>query len=86
MAMSSHLDAVLLKFTMSVDPHAVLQGRKGLAGTKLGLDEDFMLAQQACKLELWQLFKEAKAADKGAFWHATELFVNNTRICPPSSI
>jgi hypothetical protein len=56
----------------------MFQGRKGLAGTKLGLDKDLMPAQQACKLELWPLFKEAKAASKRAFRHAVEFFINGT--------
>jgi hypothetical protein len=42
---SVHLSAVLFKFVTSEDRQAVLQRRKGLAGTKLGLDEDLMLAQ-----------------------------------------
>jgi hypothetical protein len=33
--------AVLFKFTTSENCQAALQGRKGLAGTKLGLDKDF---------------------------------------------
>jgi hypothetical protein len=37
-----HLNAMLLKFSMSEDRQAALRGRKGLAGTKLGLDEDLM--------------------------------------------
>jgi hypothetical protein len=49
-------------------------------GTKLGLDEDFMPTQQACKSELWPLFKEAKAASKHAFWSTDELFVDDTQI------
>ncbi len=64
----------------------MLRWLKGLAGTKLGLDEDLTPAQQALKLELWPLFKEAKAASKRAFWRTTKLFLNGTRICPPSSI
>jgi hypothetical protein len=32
--------AVLLKFATSEDRQAALRGRKGLAGTKLGLDKD----------------------------------------------
>ncbi|CAM6008164.1 unnamed protein product [Sphagnum balticum] len=39
-----HLGAVLLKFAMSEDCQVVLRGRKGLVGTKLGLDEDITLA------------------------------------------
>ncbi|CAK9250404.1 unnamed protein product [Sphagnum jensenii] len=73
-----HLNAMLLKFVISEDRQVTLWGHKGLAWTKLGLDEDFMPAQQACKLELWLLFKEAKAVNKHAFWHAIELFVDNT--------
>jgi hypothetical protein len=82
----AHPGVVLLKFATSEDHQATLRGRKGLAGTKLGLDEDLTPAQQAHKSELWPLFKEAKAAGKRAFWRATELFINNTGICPPSSI
>jgi hypothetical protein len=77
---------VLLKFVMSKDHQAALWRHKGLAGTKLGLDEDLTPAQQARKSELWLLFKEAKAASKRAFWRVVELFINSTRICPPSSI
>ncbi len=73
---------VLLKFTTNEDRHATLQGRKGSTKTKLGLDEDLTPTQQVRKLELWPLFKEAKAANK----HATKLFVNDTQICPPSFI
>ncbi len=58
--------AMLFKFAMSEDRQAALRGRKGLVGTKLGLDEDLTLAQQACKSELWLLFKEAKVAGKCA--------------------
>jgi hypothetical protein len=71
-------NAVLLKFATNEDHQVALWGRKGLIGTKLGLDEDLMPAQQARKLELWSLFKEAKAASKHAFWHTTELFIDNT--------
>jgi hypothetical protein len=42
---SARPGAVLLKFTMSEDRQAALQGRKGLAGTKLGLDEDLTPTQ-----------------------------------------
>ncbi len=83
---SIHPDALLLKFTMNENRQVALRGHKGLAGTKLGLDEDFMPTQQACKSNLWSLFKKAKAASKRAFWHATKLFVNDTQICPPSFI
>jgi hypothetical protein len=64
---SARLDVVLLKFTTSENRQAALQGRKGLAGTKLGLDEDLTPVQQACKSKLWPMFKEAKAASKHAF-------------------
>jgi hypothetical protein len=77
---------MLLKFATNEDRQAALRGRKGLPGTKLGVDEDLTPAQQARKLELWSLFKEAKAVGKRAFWRATKLFINNIRICPPSSI
>jgi hypothetical protein len=70
----------------SEDRQVALRGRKGLAGTKLGLDEDLTLVQQARKLELWALFKEAKATSKRAFWCVAEFFINGTRICLPSSI
>jgi hypothetical protein len=76
---------MLLKFLTSEDYHATLQGRKGLAGTKLSLDEDLTPTQQACKSELWPLFKEAKATTKRTFWHVAKFFVNNTQIYPPSS-
>jgi hypothetical protein len=59
--------AVLLKFATSEDCQAAFRGRKGLAETKLGLDEDLILAQQAHNSELWLLFKEAKAAGKHTF-------------------
>jgi hypothetical protein len=73
---------VLLKFTMSKDRQVALRGHRGLAKTKLGLDKDLTLAQQACKSESWSLFKEAKVAGRRAFWCAAELFVDNTQICP----
>jgi hypothetical protein len=85
-AASARLGAVLLKFAISEDHHAVLRRHKGLVGTKLGLDEDLTPVQQACKSEMWPLFKEAKATSKRAFWHTAKLFVNGTQICPPSSI
>ncbi len=65
---------------------AALRGCKGLVGTKLGLDEDLMPTQQARKLKLWPLFKEAKETGKCAFWCAAEFFVDDTQICLPSSI
>ncbi len=83
---SARLGAVLLKFTTNEDRQAALQGHKGLAGTKLGLDEDLTPTQQAHKSKLWPLFEEAKAAGKRAFWRAAELFIDDTQICPPSSI
>jgi hypothetical protein len=58
---------VLLKFAMNEDRHYTLRGHKGLARTKLGLDENLTPTQQARKLELWPLFKEAKATNKRAF-------------------
>ncbi|CAK9234172.1 unnamed protein product [Sphagnum troendelagicum] len=42
---STRHDAVLLKFAMREDCQAALRGRKGLAGTKLGLDEDLTPTQ-----------------------------------------
>jgi hypothetical protein len=64
---------------MNKDCQAALQGRKGL-------DKYFTLMQQACKFELWPLFKEAKVAGKRVFWHLAEFFINDTQICSPSSI
>jgi hypothetical protein len=69
---------MLLKFATSKDHHAVLRKCKGLAGTKLGLDEDLTPAKQAHKLESWLMFKEAKVASKRAFWRKVELFVDYT--------
>jgi hypothetical protein len=66
-ATSTCFGAVLLKFATSEDRQATLGGCKGLARTKLGLDEDLTPAQQARKLKLWSLFKEAKAVGKHAF-------------------
>ncbi len=40
----ARLGAMLLQFTTNKDRQATLRGRKGLAGTKLGLDEDLTLA------------------------------------------
>ncbi len=77
---------MLLKFATSEDRQAALRGRKGFAGTKLGLDENLTPTQQARKPELWPLFKEANTAGKRAFWRVAELFVDDTQICPPSSI
>jgi hypothetical protein len=73
---------MLLKFAMSEDRQVTLQWHKGLVGTKLGLDEDLMSVQEARKLELWPLFKKAKAAGKCVI----ELFIDGIRICPPSSV
>jgi hypothetical protein len=86
LATGTHLNVMLLKFATSEDYQAVLRGCKGLAGTKLGLDEDLTPAQQVCKSKLWPLFKEAKVVSKCAFWRTTEFFINDTQICPPSSI
>jgi hypothetical protein len=69
--------AVLFKFATTENRQATPQGRKGLVGTKLGLDKDLTPTQQARKSELWSLFKEAKATNKRAFWHVTKLFVNS---------
>jgi hypothetical protein len=67
---------VLLKFVTSKDHQVALRRCKGLTGTKLGLDEDLMLAQQPRKSEMWTLFKEAKAMGKCAFWRTAEFFIN----------
>jgi hypothetical protein len=83
---SVHLSAVLLKFATNEDYQAMLRGRKGLVGTNLGLDEDLMPTLQVHKSKMWPLFKEAKAVGKRAFWCATELFINGTQICSPSSV
>jgi hypothetical protein len=82
----THLDAMLFKFTTNENRQAMLWGRKGLVGTKLGLDEDLMPAQQACKLELWPLFKEAKVAGKHVFRRVIEPFIYDIQICPPSFV
>jgi hypothetical protein len=58
---------VLFKFATNEDRQAVLRGCKGLARTKLGLDENLTPTQQAHKSGLWPLFKEAKAASKRTF-------------------
>jgi predicted secreted hydrolase len=52
----------------------------------LGLDENLTPTQQVRKLELWPLFKEAKATSKRAFWRTAKLFIKSIQICPPSSI
>jgi hypothetical protein len=65
--MGARLSAMLLKFATNEDRQAALQGHKGIVGTKLALDKDFMLAQQVHESELWPLFKEAKVASKHAF-------------------
>jgi len=83
---STRPGTVLLKFVTREDRQATLRGRKGLTGTKLGLNENLTPTQQGRKSELWPLFKEAKATGKRAFWHTTELFVDGTQICPPSCI
>jgi len=77
-------DVVLFKFVMSEDRQVVLRGRKGMARTKLGLDENLTPTQQACKSKLWPLFKEAKATGKRTFWCIAELFIDNIQICSPS--
>jgi hypothetical protein len=77
---------VLLKFATNKDHQAALRRRKGLAGSKLGLDKDLTPTQQACKSKLWPLFKEAKVVGKRTFWRTTELFINDTQIFPPSFI
>jgi hypothetical protein len=79
-------DTTLLKFATNKDYQGTLRGCKGLAGTKLGLDEDFTPTQQVRKSELWPLFKEAKAVGKCAFWRIVELYVNDLQISSPSSI
>jgi hypothetical protein len=79
-------NAVMFMFVTSKYHQVVLQGRKGLVGTKLGLDEDLTPAQHACKSELWPLFKKAKAVGKCAFWRAAKLFVDGIQICSPSSV
>ncbi len=67
LATGVRLGIVLLKFATNEDRQAALQRHKGLAWTKLGLNKDLTPTQQACKSELWPLFKEAKAANKCAF-------------------
>jgi len=64
---SIHPDALLLKFAMSKNHQVVLQGHKGLARTKLGLDEDLMPTQQARKLNLWPLFKRPRQQASAPF-------------------
>jgi hypothetical protein len=83
---SAHFGAMLFNFVTNKDLSVVLRGHKGLVGTKLGLDEDLTPIQQVHKSKLWLLFKEAKVGSKRAFWHTTELFVDDTQICPSSSI
>jgi hypothetical protein len=77
---------MLVKFATNEDCQVVLRGRKGLTGTKLGLEKDFMPTQQTHKSEMWPLFKEAKAMGKRTFWRVAELFVNDIQICSPSFI
>jgi hypothetical protein len=67
-AVGARPSTVLLKFATSEDCQAALWGRKGLVGTKLGLDKDLTFAQQARKSKLWPMFKKAKAVGKRAFW------------------
>jgi hypothetical protein len=45
-----------------------------------------MLVQQACKSEMWPLFKEAKVVGKHAFWCKAKLFINGIQICLPSFV
>jgi hypothetical protein len=86
LAASMCFGVVLFKSATNEDRQAALRGRKGLVGTTLGRDEDLTPTQQACKSEMWPLFKEAKAAGKCAFWRMVEFFINNIQICLPSSI
>jgi hypothetical protein len=44
-AMGVRPGVMLLKYVMNEDRHAALRRRKGLAGTKLGLDKDFTPVQ-----------------------------------------
>jgi hypothetical protein len=50
---------MMFKFAMNEDCQAALQGHKGLARTKLGLDKDLTPTQQVHKSELRLLFKAA---------------------------
>jgi hypothetical protein len=77
-------DAVLFKFATSENSQAALRRHNGLVGTKLGLNKDLTLVQQARKSEMWPLFKEAKAMGKRALWRLAKLFINDIQICPPS--
>ncbi len=61
---STGFSKVLFKFVTSEDHQATLWGRRGLARTKLHLDENLTPTQQVRKLELWPLFKEAKTIGK----------------------
>jgi hypothetical protein len=60
-------DIELLKFVTNENHQVALQGRKGVAKTKLGLDEDLMPTQHARKSKPWLLFEEAKVIGKRTF-------------------
>jgi ABC-type histidine transport system ATPase subunit len=48
--MGARPNVVMFKFATSKDCHVTLRGRKGMVGTKLGLDENFMPVQQSAQV------------------------------------
>jgi hypothetical protein len=59
--------AVIIMLASVHDKPMVLRVHKGLQGTKLGLDEDLIPAQQAQKRAAWATFKEAKEAGERVY-------------------
>jgi hypothetical protein len=77
--------AVIITLALVHDKLTVLHARKGLQGTRLGLNEDLTPAEQAQKRAAWATFKEAKEAGKRVYWHGANLYINHKVINSPTA-
>jgi hypothetical protein len=66
---------VLFKFTMSEDRQVALQGRKGLVGTKLGLDKDLTPTQVGAQIRVMGTIQGGQGGRQ------TCLLVHNRALC-----
>ncbi len=75
--------AIIITLASVHDKLTVLRARKGLQGTRIGLDEDLTPAQQAQKRTAWATFKEAKEVGERVYWPGADLYINHKVVNSP---
>jgi hypothetical protein len=77
--------AMLFKFATNEDRQGALRRRKGVVGTKLGLDENLTL-RAGMQIGVLVVIQRGQGGKQVHLLARNQAFINGTQICPPSSI